>query len=233
MSYHPSLSTTEANLCILADDFFVGIGDINSAHLPANPSPISAPLPIPIPAVPTTVPSDPLPSDIIARSDISQPSPVDDANADAEAGIKSAQDEIMTKAQALIVEHVVHDRPLAKMQEQLDSEAGTDDEDDEEEKKTSEKATVAVAATDGEASPDGASAETPSEESTTNGHAPTESAPHSPANETAHKHKKVKHKMLLHNNDHELVRVEEVCPIRPCLVPSPIDRFLIVSHARS
>ena len=37
-------------------------------------------------------------------------------------GEKNQQDAVLTRAQSLVIEHVVHDRPLAKMQEKLDHE---------------------------------------------------------------------------------------------------------------
>jgi len=165
------------------DDFFVGIGDINSAHLPAI-TPLSSST---MPSAPPAAPAAPVPSissPTIAPSDVTQISPEVEAEAAALAGRKDVQDAALSRAQSLVIEHVVHDRPLAKMQEKLDLE--------------SEPAEMA-------SSPSG----------TANGDVDanrrTEVNRHSDDNraETTHPHR-VKHKMLLHNNDSELQRIEDV-----------------------
>lgn len=170
------------------DDFFVGIGDINSAYLPAITPPAGStapPAPLVTPAAPSVssisspqvVPSDAAPALVLPE--------VQAEAAAALTGSKDVQDAALSRAQSLVIEHVVHDRPLAKMQEKLDLE--------------NEPAETALVPTDkahGEGVDDNKHTEV-------NGHGENNRT------ETPHSHK-IKHKMLLHNNDSELQRVEQV-----------------------
>lgn len=176
------------------DDFFVGIGDINSAHLPPlTPPPGSAHPPSPVPSSPALSTSSSA-SSTIAPSDVTQVSPEAEAHAATLAGKKDVQDAVLSRAQSLAIEHVVQDRPLAKMQEALDHEGDADGE-------VNATITPDAEREDGSATSE---SEKKEERKDFNGHdteKPAIEAPRSP---------KVKHKMLLHNNDNELLRVEEV-----------------------
>lgn len=113
----------------------------------------------------------------------------------------------------MVIEHVVHERPLAKMQEKLDHEAteedaaqqattpGVEETDGEKTKKTSEKNE------DESGETNGSREEVDDPVAQVNGHAKEaeEKKPETPPRQV-----KVKHKMLLHNNDNELLRVEQV-----------------------
>lgn len=180
-------------LLLPLDDFFVGIGDINSAHLPASPPPTGSrtpPAPLATPAASLVPPTSPA---TIAPSDVAQISPEVEAEAAALAGRKDIEDAAISRAQSLVIEHVVHDRPLAKMQEKLDMES-----------ELGERASSPVAIEKGDVVERNMDAEM-------NGHDGDNRT------ETGHSHK-VKHKMLLHNNDNELQRVEEVCAKLNCVI---------------
>ncbi len=100
-----------------SDDFFVGIGDINSAFLPKlDTSTTSIPPMSPPPAgrKPQTIASSTLPvSASDSASDTSQSSTVDEAAAE-----EILQKEMMAR-NSLALEAQVEERPLAKLQEEL------------------------------------------------------------------------------------------------------------------
>lgn len=148
---------------------------------------------------------------------MTQISPETEAHDAVLAGQKDEQDAVLTRAQSLVIEHVVHDRPLARLQERLDHEGdlvgvaapsgGVDDE----EKGTSgvegagEVENEAAGEGDGAAATDGVNGHAADEGSTT----PTETSAPTPVSSPPPP-PKIKHKMLLHNNDNELLRIEEV-----------------------
>lgn len=120
----------------------------------------------------------------------------------------------------MVIEHVVHDRPLARMQERLDHEGdlvgvvSTGTPDIVEDGVVENEETSGVEEVENEAGGDGDG----DDAATTgvNGHAdntatttPTETTAPTPAPSPP---PKIKHKMLLHNNDNELLRIEEVSP---------------------
>jgi RNA polymerase II subunit A-like phosphatase len=94
------------------DDFFVGIGDINSAFLPKLNGLAVAPAPK-TPAAPTNT-SGPAPSAADASS-----SPTSTASGEAaKAAEEAAADAVLTQA-AEVLDAQLEDRPLAKKQEEL------------------------------------------------------------------------------------------------------------------
>lgn len=112
----------------LLDDFFVGIGDINSAFLPkVDPSTASL-------GVPTTVESNAPPSDEVPSERAALPSPdasptstlsplsdiSDETAVDSPDEGQSVKTEMISQ-NALALEAQVEERPLAKKQEQLES----------------------------------------------------------------------------------------------------------------
>ena len=171
---------------VAADDFFVGIGDINSAFLPKL-EPTTPPITPPPP--PTTAdPSGPEPTAVLPEDDDEESDLEDDLlESDGPASV-SAEDELaaeiekdeMISRNTLALEAQVEARPLAKMQEELQE---LDEPDDN--------------ATLNEEQPPSADAE-----SAENGEPAAAPEP-----------KKEKHvrKALLKNDDIELVRVQQVC----------------------
>jgi len=100
------------------DDFFVGIGDINSAFLPRLDASTSAISPTP-PGKPPAVSGSAL--SISAPSpdpDDSQPSTVGPSSADEAVAEEILQKEMMAR-NSLALEAQVEERPLAKLQEEL------------------------------------------------------------------------------------------------------------------
>lgn len=209
------------------DDFFVGIGDINSAHLPVIAPPVGA-APLPILAQPPTsvtsstttlgvlasTPDPSLPtssstSSSLGPSDLQELSPTEEAKVTALQESKDVQDAVLSKAQSLVIESVVHERPLAKLQEALDHEAEvgstvTDDKDKGIEA-NGEVEKLIGDALDGEVE-DEDKVTVPSQ--------------------------KVKHKMLLHNNDSELLRIEDASETCFCLLHLSVIN-IIASYRRS
>ncbi|KAI9460489.1 hypothetical protein BJY52DRAFT_1118068 [Lactarius psammicola] len=102
---------------VIPYDFFVGIGDINSAFLPkldTSTTPISPMSPPPASRKPQTVASSTLPLSISdSASNASQSSTVDEAAAE-----EILQKEMMAR-NSLALEAQVEERPLAKLQEEL------------------------------------------------------------------------------------------------------------------
>ncbi|KAF8313855.1 hypothetical protein DL93DRAFT_2058638, partial [Clavulina sp. PMI_390] len=96
--------------------------------------------------------------------------------------------------QAVVIGRVVAERPLARMQEVLDAE-----EDDEGKEVVEDKAVEVNGKHEGAGDVD------PNEDSKPEGVPQNAETPKS-----QHTEEKVKHKMLLHNNDWELIRVEEI-----------------------
>lgn len=184
----------------LVDDFFVGIGDINSAFLPKLVPLTPAAPPPPVTAVETSpeieaAVADPdaedededdedLESDMVESSD-SQVPPVDeDTLTDVQ------KNEILTRNTEAL-EAQVEERPLAKAQEEL-QETETAEEDAAAAAAAAQPAAEAVAATNGGVAP--------------------------PAAEHKPKERHVR-KALLKNDDAELTRVKQVCSVDALDVP--------------
>lgn len=106
MCHHPSSALLfpyrDTNSGV-TDDFFVGIGDINSSFLPPTPQ-----------APPTTPPP------ALAASDASTPPPITPPAAAAEEGT-SEEDGLLL--QQKLLDQVSEARPLAKLQEELEGQA--------------------------------------------------------------------------------------------------------------
>ncbi|ODN82478.1 RNA polymerase II subunit A domain phosphatase [Cryptococcus wingfieldii CBS 7118] len=99
-------------------DFFLGIGDINSSFLPANkstPPPSSAAKASPAPS--GTSPSPPSPSLTVGESAASTPSPTTPSSVTAEVE-PTREEELVMKAK--LMDEVSSERPLAKLQEELE-----------------------------------------------------------------------------------------------------------------
>ncbi|KAF8338151.1 uncharacterized protein EI90DRAFT_3286868 [Cantharellus anzutake] len=185
-------------------DFFVGIGDINSAHLPKLSDPITS-LPPTLPnsrvlsnTPPATISNPlasptPLPEESL--SELTQSSPVTPIVEDEAIAKEGAEAKLLSAAQTKAIEAVVEQRPLAKMQEKLDKDAVAEAEAEAkagvkstEERGNSEKSEELAPKSDGSGG-------------TMNGH----------GEESETKSKiKIKHQMLLHNNDFELTRIEAI-----------------------
>lgn len=107
---------------ISPDDFFVGIGDINSTFLPKLDASTSTipPMPPPTPSQQqqATSGSTPSPSVPVPASNGSQSSIVSTSSADEAAAEEILQKEMMTR-NSLALEAQVEERPLAKLQEEL------------------------------------------------------------------------------------------------------------------
>lgn len=191
-----------------ADDFFVGIGDINSAFLPKIAPlapPVDPPPPPPVTAAETSPEGKAPAADADAEEDDdddedleddmeesldSQPSPVEE-----ESLTEIQKNEILTRNTEAL-EAQVEERPLAKKQEELQETAAED----------------AAAAAAAQPAPEAAPA-------TTNGDGaqpPVEQKPKFPR------------KALLTNNDKELarvkqVRIDAVLPYAACLMSRSVD----------
>ncbi|WVQ72959.1 hypothetical protein IAR50_002521 [Cryptococcus sp. DSM 104548] len=101
-------------------DFFLGIGDINSSFLPANkstPPPSSAAKSSSTPAAPSPSPSSP--SLTTGPSAASTPSPTTPSSIAAEVE-PTREEELVMKAK--LMDEVSSERPLAKLQEELEKE---------------------------------------------------------------------------------------------------------------
>ncbi|ODO10328.1 hypothetical protein I350_02557 [Cryptococcus amylolentus CBS 6273] len=99
-------------------DFFLGIGDINSSFLPANkstPPPSSAAKSSPSPSAAS--PSPPSPSLTVGESAASTPSPTTPSSVTAEVE-PTREEELVMKAK--LMDQVSSERPLAKLQEELE-----------------------------------------------------------------------------------------------------------------
>jgi RNA polymerase II subunit A-like phosphatase len=103
-------SSVDRSLLFLKIDNFFGIGDINAAGLPKQPDSMLTPAPT---APPNASKSDTFPA---SRTAFTSKTEADGASSEAE---KAAQ--AIAEAKTKVIEALVEERPLAKMQEKLDS----------------------------------------------------------------------------------------------------------------
>jgi RNA polymerase II subunit A C-terminal domain phosphatase len=185
------------------DDFFLGIGDINSAHLPkpqdptVPPSSVAMELVAPRSHPPFSLSSSSTPAPLSGvtplsprlGSDVNQPSPDLEAAEEASAATNNLVNRVLSRAQSKAIEAVVEERPLAKMQERLDHE---DDIEGEEGTRPSRKQND-IGAEDGSSTLEENRAENDSGRAARRTPKP-----------------KTKHKILLHNVDQELGRITAV-----------------------
>ena len=179
----------------LLDEFFVGTGDINSATLPKQQSSI--------PIVPAVVPPEPEPS---ASPSVppSQSSEKVEALCPTAAEEKLREEEQeMKKLNAHEVEELLEGHPLAKAQEELDSQAGIDAQ--EEEVKQESEAKVDQKSTTPPGTPPSLKPAPPPD---CNGKMKEVVTPTpTPKTESLHHHI---HRAILHNNDNELERIQTI-----------------------
>lgn len=193
------------------DDFFVGIGDINSAHLPKLPDPTVTPSSIVMNSTISRLPSSsvsPSSTTVLSPrsgSDLNQPSPDVEAADEAAIATSDATNRVLSRAQSRVIEAVVEERPLARMQEQLDHENDAEE-------------AVGSSPTRKENGEQDKDAISTSENGTD----------HVSGGAVATKLKsKTRHKMLLHNVDQELSRISAVS--NTCLF-FPSFTFVLDAH---
>lgn len=108
---------------VLVDDFFVGIGDINSAFLPkVNPLTPSVPPPSdPTASPPPSLPLTPLPPTPPSVSGVSSETVIQESSPTlVESNDEELETRTMLKRNSIALEAQVEERPLAKKQEELD-----------------------------------------------------------------------------------------------------------------
>jgi RNA polymerase II subunit A-like phosphatase len=109
------------HFCII-DDFFVGIGDINSTFLP-KVDPITAGPPLPIsgtsPPSPRSSPTSVTPSSTLTSSSNTTPPATSEAEREEERERGAQETKEMVAANSLALEAQLEERPLAKKQEAL------------------------------------------------------------------------------------------------------------------
>ncbi|KAI0639989.1 hypothetical protein C8Q77DRAFT_1083965 [Trametes polyzona] len=185
---------------VIPYDFFVGIGDINSAFLPKL-EPLTPVLPTPPPAAADATPADDetavdaededdddeedLEEDMVESSD-GPSSPVEDG-----ALTEIEKNEILTRNTEAL-EAQVEERPLAKKQEELQEEAS---------------AAAGEAATSAAPAP-GSTTEAAAAPTTTNGDSPQQTG--SGSEQPQPKKERPVRKALLKNDDTELARVKQI-----------------------
>ena len=121
-------------------------------------------------------------------TDLTQSSLVTPTAEDEAIATKNAEAKLMSAAQTKAIEAVVEQRPLAKMQEKLDKDA----------------VEAEAAGEKGDAKPDVVASASNGGESGANV---------SGGNPGTRPKSRIKHQMLLHNSDYELMRIEAVCTL--------------------